>query len=135
VLRNISYTYSYNPYGGGGAVSQHFIRGERKRLRWDYQFIALALMHARANPYVALQPLAGDYSKYSIQQNHVLAPVQAAILAKAAHYGATGRHALALDNLGLPLELVHKVRNRYLHRSGSIILVVKSVANLLRKKS
>jgi hypothetical protein len=113
------------------------LMGRRLGLTWEYQFIPLAIMADCAGKLMLLEELSPDsrFGKYTLADNHVLAPVQRAIEQQVAGHGEQGRHVLqfpydvelpfktAPDPVTKPVlidfELVHKVRNRYLHRSAS----------------
>jgi len=109
--------------------------GRRLGLTWEYQFIPLRLMADCATQLMLLEPLTpgSRFERYTLPDDHPLAPVQAAMLQEVAGHGVQGRHALQLPfdpNLAfeqpptpvpLPIgwDLAKLVRNRYLHRSAS----------------
>ena len=126
----------HDPETGQLLYTSYSAVGTRLGLAWEYQFIPLGIMATCAAKLMELEPLAPGtrFEKYTLPAGHELVPVQAAVVARVKQHGETGRHALQLpgdpdlafaqgrapaQELAVPLELAHKVRNRYLHRSAS----------------
>jgi hypothetical protein len=99
-----------------------YLEGQRRGVRWDYQFIPLRLMATYAQDYgMSLQPLRPGtrFGKYALSPGHELLPVQAALEAATTQHGGSGRHTLSLEQAKLSTRHIHLVRNRYLHHSVS----------------
>jgi hypothetical protein len=123
----------YDEYGNQIGTSKWAI-GTRKGLDEQYQYIPLRIMAENATKLkMELEPLAGDYAKYTIGPRHPLAPVQAAILKQVGPPGTNGRHALVLHDewsqipsgadikpLAITPAQAVMVRHCYLRRSASI---------------
>lgn len=128
----------YDPDTGQLLYTTYSAVGRRRGLTWEYQFIPLRVMADCASKLMDLWPLTpgSRFERYALPPAHPLAPVLAAVLGQVAGHGEQGRHALQLPQdstlafetapaaaaAPLPVDaaLARLVRNRYLHRSGSI---------------
>ena len=121
----------YSPQTGQKLYERQFVIGNRKGLRYDYQFIPLGIMAdcAQQHGAMTLAPLTnrGRFSKYTLPAGHPLLPVQSAIRSQVQGHGASGRHALKLLDdtrpgtlLALNPEQVRLLHHRFLHRSAGL---------------
>ena len=121
----------YSPQTGQKLYERQFVIGNRKGLRYDYQFIPLGIMAdcAQQHGAMTLAPLTtrGRFGKYTLPPGHPLLPVQSAIRDQVQEHGASGRHVLKLLDdarpgmrLALNPDQIRLLRHRFLHRSAGL---------------